>query len=476
MNNLFYHFLSAAVWGGSVLAAAESTPDLGNIMFVGDSITHGFGTPSYRWPLHKIFVDNGVQFVAVGVTQGNQNPRFCVQPGTPYAGVPFNNRHSAMSSERAYEIAGRINQSGRLGNSNMFDWLGLDSEYSGEFKLDMPDQTPDTVVMMIGTNDTFGDYGNKGGIGAGTNMQQAQAALIGTADAAGTWSGTGDLDVIADALRRVNPAVRIVILTIPTWHDARHNNNTAADFAALHAYNKALTQWAAAKKIEVVDVNRVLVNPAREDKPGVAEVQFFHNRDRLHPTVQGDLLIAAEVAKALGCPGRTVGLPRKSATEFAPMRFRGGVFKSTNAMPLPERGAATFTGALRCRVGDGPAQGWNPEPALRVTLGNGENTGVLHVTESSILWGEKKDKVLYTADMSALAEEIRVAYVAGNAEEGRTPGFYVWLGQDLIGEALPGMDSAANGHVPGLILAPLNGIPVELPAASVSAGAYAPAL
>lgn len=476
MNKIFHHIVSAAVWGGSVLAAAESTTDLGNIMFVGDSITHGFGTPSYRWPLHKILVDNGVQFVAVGVTQGNQNPNFCVQPGTLYAGVPFNNRHSAMSSERAYEIAGRINKSGRLGNSNIFDWLGLDAEYSGSFKLDMPAQTPDVVVMMIGTNDTFGDYGNKGGIGGGSNMQQAQAALIGTTPDGKQWSGTGDLDVIVDSLRRVNPAMRIIILSIPTWHDARHNNNTAADFAALHAYNKALSQWAAAKKLEVVDVNRVLVNPAREDKPGVAEIQFFHNRDRLHPTAQGDLLIAAEVAKALGCPGRTVGLPRKASADFTPMSFRGGVFSSTNGMQLPERGAATFTGTFRCKVGDGAANGWNPEPALRVTLGNGENTGVLTVTESSILWGEKKDKVLYVADMSANTEELRVAYVAGNTEEGRTPGFYVWLGQDLIGEALPGMSPAANGHIPGLILAPLNDIPVELPSASVSAGAYAPAL
>lgn len=466
--------LTAGLLGCGVLSAADTPSDLGNIMFVGDSITHGFGTPSYRWPLHKVLVDNGVKFVAVGVTQGNQNPRFCVEPGTPYAGVPFNNRHSAMSSERAYEIAGRINKSGRLGNSDIMDWLGLDTTYKGEFKLDIPAQTPDVVVMMIGTNDTFGDYGNKGGIGAGTNMQEAQAALIGTSVDGKIWSGAGDLDAIVDSLRCANPKVRILILTIPTWHDARHNNNSAKDFAALFAYNEALKQWCAFKNVEVADVNRVLVNPAREDKPGVAEVQFFHNRDRLHPTVQGDLLISGVVADALGVPGRTVGLPRKSSAEFTPMSFRGGKFSSTNGMQLPEAGATTFTAAVQCRVGDGAANGWKAEPALRLTLGNGQNTGMLHVTESAILWGEKKDKVLYTADMSANTQELRVAYVDGNEAEGRNPGYYVWLGEHLIGEALPGVSPALNCHVPGLILAPLDGGTVEVSAASVTVGAYAP--
>lgn len=474
MSKFVKEILVASMLGCGVLCAEDAPQDLGNIMFVGDSITHGFGTPSYRWPLHKVLVDNGVKFVAVGVTQGNQNPRFCVEPGTLYAGVAFNNRHSAMSSERAYEIAGRINKSGRLGNSDIMDWLGLDTAYTGEFKLDMSGQTPDVVVMMIGTNDTFGDYGNKGGIGAGTNMQEAQAALIGTSVDGKIWSGAGDLDAIVDSLRCANPKVRIIILTIPTWHDARHNNNSAADYAALFAYNEALQKWCAFKNVEIADVNRVLVNPAREDKPGVAEIQFFHNRDRLHPTEQGDLLISGVVADALGVPGRTVGLVRKSATEFTPMSFRGGKLSSTNAMRLPQADAATFTAAVQCRVGDGAANGWISEPALRLSLGNGQYTGILHITESAILWGEKKDKVLYTADMSANTQELRVAYVAGNEAEGRNPGFYVWLGEHLIGEALPGLNPAANGHVPGLILSPLDRAAVEVSAASVTAGAYAP--
>ncbi len=460
--------------GVSVVMAAESPQDLGNVMFVGDSITHGFGTPSYRWPLHKILVDNGVKYEAVGVTEGNQNPRFCVNPGTPYAGVAFNNRHSAMSSERAYEIAGRINASGRLGNSNIADWLGLDASYQGKFKLDMPAQTPDLVVMMIGTNDTFGDYGNKGGVGAGDNMLQAQKNLIGSVSENGTWSGSGDLDVIVDSLRKVNPEIRIIILPIPTWHDARRNNNKAADFAALMAYNDNLKKWALAKKLELVDINEVLVNPAREDKPGVAELQFFHAVDRLHPTVQGDLLIAAKVAEALGVPGRTVGLPRKSATEFTQVAVPAGALTRTIGAPLPQANASSFSASVYCSVGNGRADGWVTNEGLRFTIGNGENTGVVTVTESGVLWGEKADKVLYCADMAANQHELRVAYVPGDTASGYTPGFYVWLGAHLIGEALPGMAPELNGHVPGLVLSRRGAPEVRVKSAAVESAAYAP--
>lgn len=475
MSKAMMKMLAACSVLGAGVAMAEDAPaNLGNVMFVGDSITHGYGAPSYRWPLHKVFVDNGVQFVAVGVTQGNQNPRFCVVPGTEYAGVPFNNRHSAMSSERAYEIAGRINKSGRLGNSNIHDWLGVDATYSGDFKLDPATQMPDVMVMMIGTNDTLSDYGNKGGIGAGQHMAEVQKNLIGTRKGK-SWSGDGDMDVIVDTMRKANPKVRILILAIPTWHDVRNNNNKAEDFAVVMDYNEALKHWAAFKNVEFVDVNKGLIDPARTDKPGVGEPQFFNANDKLHPTVQGDLLIAAEVADALGYPGRTVGLERKPSAAFTPLPLKGKVFKSTRAVKLPVADATAFTGAVKCSVGDGKKGGWQTEDGLRITLGNGQQTGVLTVTESAIIWGEKKDRVLYCSDMSANEDEIRIALVPGNTEEGREPGFYVWLGDRLIGEALPGMDPACNGHVPGLVLSHIGKVAVKVCSAGVADGAYAPA-
>ena len=70
-RRFIYTSLAAFFWAGGVCAAGEASPELGNIMFVGDSITHGFRAPSYRWPLHKTLVDNGVSFSAVGVHVGN---------------------------------------------------------------------------------------------------------------------------------------------------------------------------------------------------------------------------------------------------------------------------------------------------------------------------------------------------------------------------------------------------------------------
>lgn len=466
---------ACCVLSAGVVNAAEAPENLGNVMFVGDSITHGFGAPSYRWPLHKIFVDNGVRFVAVGVTQGNQNPRFSIAPGTKYAGVPFNNRHSAMSSERAYEIAGRINKSGRLGNSNIHDWLGLDSSYSGDFKLDTSTQMPDVMVLMIGTNDTFSDFGNKRGIGAGNNMAEAQKNLIGTYEG-GMWSGEGDMDVIVDTMRKANPKARILILSIPTWHDVRRTNNKAEDFAVIMDYNESLRKWAAFKNVEFVDVNKGLIDPARTDKPGVGEPQFFNANDKLHPTVQGDLLIAAKVADALGCPGRTVGLERKASAEFTPLLQIGEKLKSTRVVKLPVDDSSVFTGVVSCSVGDGMKDGWDTENGLRITLGNGQETGALKVTESAIIWEENTNRVLYCSDMSTNEDEIRIAFVPGNTEEGRESGFYVWLGDYLIGEALPGMSSSCNGHVlPGLVLTPIGNVEVSVSSAGVADGAYAPA-
>ena len=480
MNTKFQLAAAAILLTGCPGYAEDaSSADLGNIMFVGDSITHGFKSHSYRWPLHKTLVDNGVKFISVGIHEGNAFKEGSVAAGTDYAGVPFNNRHSAMSSERAYEIAGRINNSGRLGNSNIHDWLGLDASYTGKHRLDMPEQTPDTVVLMIGTNDTFGDYGNKGGIGAGDNMKQAQAKLLGTVNPDGTWSGTGDLDVIIDALRRVNPQVRVLVLTIPTWHDARRNNNNCADYAALAAYNTALTQWATFKKLELADVNEVLVNPARVDKPGVAEKQFFLAADRLHPTPQGDLLIAESVAHALGVPGRTAGLERRASSEFVYHGKPDAEYASPNLSITDEEWGTVdisggFTLAVGAAVGNGAADGWESHRGLEVHCkqANSGVQGNLTVSESAIIWNRKQ--VLYCGDMSGNTEEIRLVWHPGKAEQNIPQGFYVWLGDRLIGEALPadkatGQDSSiyATGYQ-------LNSPAVRLHYLRLTPGCYAP--
>ena len=98
---------AAALLSGSVPAFAETSAltDLGNVMFVGDSITHGVNSASYRWELHKILVDNGISYNSVGYKTANYSGGVTV--GEMYGGVNFNNVHSSEASARAWEIAGR---------------------------------------------------------------------------------------------------------------------------------------------------------------------------------------------------------------------------------------------------------------------------------------------------------------------------------------------------------------------------------
>ena len=52
---------------------------------------------------------------------------------------------------------------------------------------------------------------------------------------------------------------------------------------------------------------------------------------------------------------------------------------------------------------------------------------------------DRGDTILYSLDMSANTENLRMAYGTGNEQEGLKGGYYVWLGDMLIGEALSEM-------------------------------------
>lgn len=465
MKSRFFCLLPGLL--GCVVDGAEQARDIGRIMFVGDSITHGFGTSSYRWPLHKIFVDNGVAFVAVGVTQDNLRPQSGTPAGTVYAGVPFNNRHSSISAERAYEVAGRINNSGRLGNSNIHDWLGLDASYTGKYRINPATEMPDVFVLLIGTNDTFSDFGRRGGFGLEPFYNEVHQNLL---------RPGGDMDTIVTAMRRANPAARILVLSIPTWHDGNTpHSNAPADYVALHKLNAALQDWALAKKLEWVNVNKGLVDVTRADKPGVAEPQFFSALDGLHPTNHGDLLIAAEVARALGVGGRTVGLLRKPVADFVLSANGHG------AIPMQEWEdmdvTQGFTVAVQgASVGNGATDGWDSSAGVRLHVCRTDKQvcAKLTMTESAILWNE--NTVLYRSDMSLNQEDIRVAWVPTTTGENRHPGFYVWLGDRLIGEALPGMPQTANCWINGAMISKTADLPAGVCTLHAAPGAFAPAL
>ena len=103
----------------SAIAAPAGT-DLGNVMYVGDSITHGMNSGTYRWALHKIFADNGISYHAEGVKTGNYSGG--VTAGTSYGGQVFNNEHSSQASARAWEISGRKPEAGLTAPTSPTGW------------------------------------------------------------------------------------------------------------------------------------------------------------------------------------------------------------------------------------------------------------------------------------------------------------------------------------------------------------------
>ncbi len=444
-------------------ASGTYTPkaDLGNVMYVGDSITHGVGSASYRWAMHKILVDNAISYDEVGVSSGNYSGG--LSTNTVYGGRAFENVHSSISSERAYEIAGRTNSSGRLGNSNIYDWLGLDTSYAGTYTIDTATEMPDTFFLLIGTNDLLSDGSNS-----------TLASRIDTV----TTTLLGDMGTIHTAMQTANSSADIVVLSIPCW-TTHSNGNSAETHQAVATYNESLREWAAGKEgVTLVDVNKGILDVA-SSTPFFGVSTMFRNAgsDGLHPNAQGDLLMAGNIARQLGYAGRTAGQVRKAASSF---ETQGAAIHSA----AETTGTVTFSGSdltlntassmsyswnsgvelsngytvdftLSSGLGNGSSDGWNTTGNLAVTIGNGTNGGVLNINEAYIQWG---DTVLYSADMSEMTDSLRVAYVYGDPTQSLDTGYYVWLDDMLIGEAL----SATSTSVQGLTISNGSGVAVTL--------------
>lgn len=396
---------------------ARPATDLGKVMCTGDSITHGINSASWRWELFKILTDNGIAFEEVGIATGNHSGG--VAPGTTYRSRRFANVHAAVASERAYEIAGRRNASGRFANTGIRDWLGLNPASEGKPSLP-PGKTPDLILLLIGTNDLLSEGGD---------MDAKTAAL------------PGDMQAILDAIREAGPKTHTAVLSVPCW--TRHaNNNDPEIHAAVAAYNAKLKTWAARQpRVTFIDVNPGLIDPSSPIPfYGVESMFNKPGSDGLHPNAQGDLIIAGHVARALGYPGRTAGLPRKASTDLPSVK--GGDLNGRGTSRLlyqcDTRHGITvdFTPVL----GDGAQNGRQKDEHLSVIVGG----GILKISKSAIQWG---DRVLYAADLSHNAEAVRIARVAGDPQQGIASGYYVWLGDMLIGEALEAADRGGDGSV-----------------------------
>ncbi len=449
--------LLAFVLGGS-LSYATDTPvnDLGTLMYVGDSITHGVNTASYRWAMHKIFTDNGISYDAVGVMTGNNSGG--VTAGSIYGGQTFNNVHSSQSSARAYEISGRPSSStgrndyNRFGGANILNWLGQSTElnnnsgtYTGQTFTG--DNAPDTYFMLIGTNDLLSNSGWC------FNEEKITGLL-------------GDMDTIVNSMTTANANANIYVLEIPCW--TQHGNSNEESYhSAVASYNERLHAWGENhSNVTTISINKGLINVASGTSfYGCSSMFNNPGSDGLHPNAQGDLIIAGNIAKSLGYAGRSAGQVRVDNSQFKMNFYNGtntpqfstsaltsagfalssGVQVSTNSISMGKGDSITttwggsdtldkgFTFDFNFNLSDAVAGEFTLDNALSIYLGTDAFYGNLNIDEAYIKWG---NTVLYSMDMSENTENIRLSYITGNVLEGLSAGYYVWLGDMLIGEAL----------------------------------------
>lgn len=415
--------LLPVLFGWALLGLPLSAEDWGRVMYLGDSITQGINTGSWRWDFHKVLVDNGVTYEEVGYNRDNfQRGRGngVDLAGESYRGVPFRNVHSAHEGGCSWQY---LNGGGDRYEQKLADGSTMElttrcgPKYSGHRVAELAHTYhADTYIMLLGINDILQDFIQDGHILAGPQMQRALRSILGAVrEGAGyRFCGDGTMDGVADALQG---AKRVVVLSLVppagNWcGPAEHN--------AIADFNEFYEQWAVKRGFTFARIGEGTVDVSRtpEDRYG-ALVGGRQRVDWIHPGPQTNLIMAGNLAKTLGLSGRSAGLPRRAATA------ENGFHRPT----APAEGDMTLELSAP-RVGDGAPGGRNTADGLRVQLTARGKSAVLHISESAIAWGEGKEKeTLCSRDMSANTEPLRVAVTAD--------GCYVWLGEQLIGEALP---------------------------------------
>ena len=426
--------------------------DLGNVMYVGDSITDGeSGQKSWRYSFFQVLADGGIGQTEEGYFQHRQTSGAITT--TTYGDRTFENNHSAHTSARSKQTVG--DSTGRYDNTNIKNWLGISTEKTGGGTYEGPvykDATaPNTYFVLLGTNDTLSE---DGGHMSEAFYNQVIGTMYGYAN--GEFDGeTGTFDKMYAAMMQNNKDAKLVVLEIPTWSPDHRNNNNASDYAYIAKVNQKLHEWADSKhnsNITIVNTNPGILDVANTTKPGAGVATMY--ADGLHPSAQGELLIAGNVAKQLGYAGRTVGLDRASYSKPGSTTWTPAGDTSITVEAGAE--AQTFaTGAFNivdgytidfgALYGNGLADGWSDKAyGLSVQVGDGYHTGTLTFSEAYVMWG---NTVLYSRDNSQAGDNFRIAYVNQSVDEEDhvSTGYYVWMGDQLIGEALSGVSGSFNG-------------------------------
>ncbi len=413
---------------------------IGRVTFLGDSITHGVNDQSYRWQLFKTLTDNGIENEIVGPREGYySSPTHTEDAGSSYGGVEFANVHLAQASGRTHNIISGSN-SGMTGvNYGGHSTASTGAAYDSN-----------TWFCMMGTNDMLSD----GGASTADYCNKMAKMLGGTvsySESSGyTWvkdeSNWGTMGTIVKDVHGEGDT--FYMLSITPW--GRHaNSNTESYHFGAQEFNRNLALWvdeykaATGKNVVYVDVTRGMVDKTSSIS-FYGHDAFFNDpgSDGLHPNDQGSLIMAGNLAQAMGIGGRTAGLERADAATSGAMwqTAEASISLSAGASSLAAVDVFTmangYTVDFSAVFGDGATNGWAAASgnALDISIGDGTNSGTLTLTEGYIMWG---DKVLFCQDNSQAGNDaLRVAWHNGSAADNVLKGYYVWLGDMLIGQGL----------------------------------------
>ncbi len=464
--------------------AEDDATSLGNVMFVGDSITHGTDSSSYRWALHKILADNGIGYNAVGAWEGCKSTDYNT---TSYGGVSYDNEHSANYGARVYDMAGSSSAAGTTGTSYKSTTVSS--------VLSSTSETIDNFFLLAGTNDFLSD-GTAGDAGFSNNMDYAYEVVCNTQDG---------VETIINAMLTDSPDANVTLLYIPAFTDEYPSINDDESYQAVALYNHLMSSWL--EDIQATDsswanVSYVNTNTGLSDVTRAYEATYttsdgevitytvdtmmhddftYESGDAVHLSDQASLIVASNLAKAMGYAGRTAGQSRLGAESFAvnvtsavsndTLTSAGfapsGVTNTDTGVSLTNGSSISYAWSsdatllngytldLSFDLGNGATDGWDTDSMLSISLSGAGVQGTLVISEGYIMWeGNTVDNagnviqsnddysVLYSYDMSTLSDlgNLRIAYVAADAANNLAGGYYVWIDDMLIGEALSTSD------------------------------------
>ena len=467
---------------------------IGRVTFIGDSITHGVQTLTHRWQLFKTLVDNGIEFEIAGPRPGHDSSAGTIIDSdvqdtsggsASYADTEFNNVHLAKSSGRSYEI---------IDDNN--------TRYGGISTSEMADNyNSNTWICLIGTNDLLSDpptgslpeeYAEKMEtlLGGTISVSGDGASTKGSLDWEMNWTpgntdNLGNMGTIASDVMR-DATDTMYVLSIPVWCDAngKHGKDEPS-FQAVEIYNEMLktyvdrwnndTSSATKGNMVYVEVNRGLKDVTKGKF--IAPRDFFRltNADGLHPNEQGNLIMAGNLAQTMKIGGRTAGLERQSSSGWDGISI--GVVADGDRILAAENAFTMdkgYTIDFAANFSNGETDGWlTADKALSISLGDGTNSGTLSLSEGYITWkAGDTSQLLFCWDNSTLESQgnLRVAWHNGNAADNVLSGYYVWLGDMLIGQ---GLDATTGEGLNGILIS-ANGANGTLTGLTWADQAYAP--